>query len=79
VHLLHRLDAHFELALIFERQRRAGLDAPLLGMARGVDQPGDAGCYEVLVLGRLEHVERLLVGEGGMINVLDAVTDALLD
>ena len=37
------------------------------------------GRDEVLVLVRLQHVERLLVGEGGVIDVLDAVTDALLD
>ena len=50
-----------------------------LGVARGVDQPGDAGRDEMLVLGGLEHVERLFVGEGGVVDVLDAVADALLD
>ncbi len=79
VHLLHRVDAHLELALIFHRHRRARLDAPLLGITRGVDQPCDAGRHQMLVLGRFQHVERLLAGEGGMIDVLDAVADALYD
>ena len=48
-------------------------------MAGGVDQPGDAGRDEMLVLDRLQHVERFLVGEGRVVDVLDAVADALLD
>ena len=79
VHLLHGLDAHFELALVEHRHLRARLDAPGLGMPRGVDEPGDAGRDEMLVLVGFEHVERLFVGEGGVVDVLDAVAHALLD
>jgi hypothetical protein len=79
VHLLHGLDAHFELAFIKHRDLRAGLDAPRLGVPCGVDQPGDAGSDEMLVFVCLQQVERFLVGEGRVIDVLDAVADALLD
>src|ERR1700719_491813 len=79
MHLLHRLDAHFELALIEHRNLRSWLDAPWLGVAGGVDQPCDARRNEMLIPVGLEHVERFFIGERGVINVLDAVTDALLD
>ena len=68
-----------ELALVLHGDLRSGLDAPLAGVARGVDQPGEAGRDEMSVLGGLQHVERLFVGERGVIDVLDAVADALLD
>src|SRR3546814_2163382 len=48
-------------------------------MARGVEEPGEAGRHEVLVLLGLQHVERLVVGEGGVVDELDAVAHALLD
>ena len=79
VHLLAGLDGVLEFALIGDRDRRARLDAPFAGVAGGVDQPGEAGGDEVLVLVRLQHVERLFVGERGVIDVLDAVPHALND
>jgi hypothetical protein len=45
----------------------------------GVDQPGQPGRDEVLLLVLLEQVERLLVGEAGVVDHLDAVTAAALD
>ena len=79
VHLLQRLDGDLELAVVAHLLRYVGRDAELGGVVGGVDQPGDAGRDEVLVLVRLEHVERLLVGEAGVVDDLDAVADALLD
>ena len=79
MHLLHSFDAHFELALIAHRHLGSRLDAPRLGVTRGVYEPGDARGDKMFVLVGLQHVECLFVSEGGMVDVLDAVPDALLD
>jgi hypothetical protein len=79
VHLLQRFARDLELAVIAHRACRIRRDAPLARVVRGVDQPGDTGRYEVLVLRRLEHVEAFLVDEAGVVDDVDAVADALLD
>ena len=79
MHLAAGLDSMFEFALIAHRDRRARLDAVFASVARGVDEPGEPGRDEVPVLGRFEHVERFFVGERGVIDDANSVTNALLD
>src|SRR5260370_39521351 len=63
VHLAAGLHGMFQFALISDADRRAGLDAPFAGMARGIDEPGEPGRDKMTIFGRLEPVERFLIGE----------------
>ncbi len=79
MHLLHAVDRHFEFALVEHGDWRTRLDPVLARMLRGAHQPGETGRHEVTVLGGLQHVERFLVRKGCMVDVLNAVPNALLN
>ena len=79
MHLLAGLDSVLELAFVGHGERRARLDAPFGGVARGVDEPGEARRHKMLVLVRFQHIQRFFVGERGVVDVLDAVPHALND
>src|SRR5262245_33184384 len=79
LHLGDHLDRGLELALHAELLADLWRQAPLAAFVQGRVGDADGRCDEDAVLLRLQHVDRLGIGEGGVVYDFDAVAETHLD